>query len=112
MHARLPLIAALALAASTLVACATNEDESALERAGDKTAELLDDATDGDGWDRIQGNWSQLSGSAKARWGELTDDDMAQLDGNKDQLIGRIQEAYGIARNAAEEQVDEWAAGQ
>ena len=110
MHARIPLIAALVLAGTTLGACATNEDRTALERAGDKTAEMIDDATDGDGWDRIEGNWKQMTGSVKERWGELTDDDVAELDGNKDQLIGKIQEKYGIARNAAEEQIDEWAA--
>ena len=71
---------------------------------------LSDTIEDGAAWDRIEGGWSQFSGGVQERWGELTDDDVAELDGNKDQLIGKIQERYGIARQAAADQVDEWAA--
>jgi uncharacterized protein YjbJ (UPF0337 family) len=59
-------------------------------------------------WDQIQGSWKQLTGSARARWGKLTDDDWQTVAGKKDQLIGRIQERYGIAKSEAEKQADEW----
>ena len=59
-------------------------------------------------WDRFEGNWKQLKGSVRARWGQLTDNDMEQIAGRKDQLIGRIQERYGLAREAAQQQADEW----
>jgi uncharacterized protein YjbJ (UPF0337 family) len=56
-------------------------------------------------WDRIEGNWKQLKGRVKAQWGKLTDDDFDVVAGRRDQLAGKIQERYGIAREAAEEQV-------
>ncbi len=59
-------------------------------------------------WDRIQGNWKQLKGSVKERWGRLTDDDLDVIEGKRDQLIGRIQEEYGITRDEAEEEVKEF----
>jgi uncharacterized protein YjbJ (UPF0337 family) len=59
-------------------------------------------------WDRIEGNWKQFKGKVKAEWGKLTNDDMDFLDGKKDQLVGKIQERYGIRRDEAERQVDAW----
>ena len=59
-------------------------------------------------WDQIAGKWKQLKGSAKERWGKLTDDDLDRIAGKKDQLVGMLQERYGIAREAAEKQSDEW----
>ena len=59
-------------------------------------------------WDQIEGKWKQLTGSARERWGKLTDDDWQTIGGKKDQLIGRIQERYGIAKSEAEKQADEW----
>lgn len=58
--------------------------------------------------DQLKGKWKQLQGSVKERWGKLTDDDLQTIAGQRDQLIGRIQERYGIAREAAEKQVEEW----
>jgi uncharacterized protein YjbJ (UPF0337 family) len=58
--------------------------------------------------DQMQGKWKQIKGIAKERWGKLTDDDWAAIDGKKDQLVGKIQERYGITREAAEKQADEW----
>jgi len=58
--------------------------------------------------DRLQGNWKQVKGSVKERWGKLTDDDIDVIDGQRDQLIGRIQERYGIAKDEAQTQVDRW----
>jgi uncharacterized protein YjbJ (UPF0337 family) len=62
-------------------------------------------------WDRIQGNWKQFKGSAKERWGKLTGDYLDQLDGKRDQLVGKIQESYGITKDEAEKQVREWESG-
>ncbi|HEY7096865.1 MAG TPA: CsbD family protein [Terriglobales bacterium] len=58
--------------------------------------------------DKMEGKWKQMKGSLKTRWGKLTDDDLTVIEGQKDQLVGRIQERYGIARDEAQRQVDEW----
>jgi uncharacterized protein YjbJ (UPF0337 family) len=59
-------------------------------------------------WDQIEGKWKQFTGSARERWGKLTDDDIQTIVGQKDNLVGRIQERYGIAKAEAEKQADEW----
>jgi len=59
-------------------------------------------------WDRIEGNWKQFKGKAKEQWGKLTDDDLDVVSGKRDQLVGRVQERYGIAKDAAEKEIDEW----
>ena len=59
-------------------------------------------------WDRIQGNWKQVTGQAKEQWGKLTDDDMDVIAGRREQLAGKIQERYGIVKDEAEKQVSEW----
>ena len=56
-------------------------------------------------WDRIQGNWKQVVGKAKAQWGKLTDDDLDVVAGRREQLAGRIQERYGIAKDEVEKQI-------
>ncbi|ACR28495.1 MULTISPECIES: CsbD family protein [Burkholderia] len=58
--------------------------------------------------DRIKGQWKQLAGKLKAKWGKLTDDDLAVLDGNREYLAGRIQERYGIARDEVEKQLNDF----
>lgn len=60
-------------------------------------------------WDRIEGNWKQVMGKAREQWGKLSTDDIEVIGGRRDQLVGRIQERYGIARDVAQRQVDEWA---
>jgi uncharacterized protein YjbJ (UPF0337 family) len=59
-------------------------------------------------WDQIEGKWKQYSGKAKSKWGKLTDNDMQTLSGKRDQLVGLVQERYGIAKDEAERQVNEW----
>jgi len=61
----------------------------------------------GDTW---AGRWKQVKGKAKEKWGKLTDDDLATAEGDRDQLVGRIQERYGMAKDDAERQVDDWLA--
>lgn len=58
--------------------------------------------------DRIKGQWKQLAGKLKAKWGKLTDDDLQVVEGNSEYLAGRIQERYGIAKDEAKKQVSEF----
>ena len=58
--------------------------------------------------DRIAGQWKQLSGKIKEKWGKLTDDDLRRSEGTSEYLAGKIQERYGIARDVAEKQVKEF----
>ena len=51
-------------------------------------------------WDRIEGNWKQFKGNAKRQWGKLTDDQLDVIAGKRDYLSGKIQEAYGITKEA------------
>jgi len=57
-------------------------------------------------WDRIQGNWKQLTGKVKEQWGKLTDDDIDRIGGKRDQLAGKLQESYGITKDEAERQIE------
>ena len=61
-------------------------------------------------WDRIQGQWKQLTSQVKSKWAKLTDDDLTTINAKKDALVGKIQERYGIMKDEAERQVDEWIA--
>ncbi len=58
--------------------------------------------------DRIRGQWKQIKGKVKERWGRLTDDDLDVIAGRRDQLLGRIQERHGMAREEAQRQVKEF----
>ena len=58
--------------------------------------------------DQLQGKWKELKGAVRERWGKLTDDDLDVISGQQEQLIGRIQNRYGIAKDAAQKEVDEW----
>jgi len=60
-------------------------------------------------WDQISGQWKQFKGKAKQQWGKLTDDEIDVIEGTRDQLVGKIQERYGIAKDQAEKDVDKWA---
>jgi uncharacterized protein YjbJ (UPF0337 family) len=59
-------------------------------------------------WNRVEGNWKQLKGKAKQEWGRLTEDDLTQAAGRREELAGKVQERYGLAKDAAQKQVDEW----
>ncbi len=59
-------------------------------------------------WTTLQGNWNETKGKVKSKWGRLTDDDLTQVQGQKDRLVGVIQQKYGIARDKAEEQLEEF----
>jgi uncharacterized protein YjbJ (UPF0337 family) len=59
-------------------------------------------------WDQIEGQWKQLGGQVKSKWAKLTDDDIGTLHAKKDELVGKIQERYGVMKDEAERQVDQW----
>jgi uncharacterized protein YjbJ (UPF0337 family) len=58
--------------------------------------------------EQATGNWNILKGKVKEQWGKLTDDDLAILEGNRDQLVGSVQKRYGLAKEEAERQVNEF----
>jgi uncharacterized protein YjbJ (UPF0337 family) len=59
-------------------------------------------------WNRVEGNWKQVKGMVKEKWGKLTDDDLTTINGKRDQLEGKIQERYGIAKDQVRKDVDDW----
>jgi uncharacterized protein YjbJ (UPF0337 family) len=59
-------------------------------------------------WDQIEGQWKQLGSQVKSKWAKFTDDDVKNLGAKKDDLIGKIQERYGVLKDEAEHQVDQW----
>ncbi len=59
-------------------------------------------------WDQIKGNWKMFQGKLREHWGKLTDDDLQRIAGRKDQLVGKIQERYGISKEEAYRQVEQW----
>jgi uncharacterized protein YjbJ (UPF0337 family) len=61
-------------------------------------------------WDRIEGNWKQFTGGVKEEWGKLTHDQLDKIAGKRGQLAGKIQEAYGLTKDAAEKQIADWQA--
>lgn len=59
-------------------------------------------------WQKIKGSWNQTKGAIKEQWGKLTDDDLMEIQGRRDQLVGKIQTRYGISQEQAEAQVSGW----
>jgi uncharacterized protein YjbJ (UPF0337 family) len=59
-------------------------------------------------WDQLEGKWKQYMGEIREKWGKLTDDDLHVIAGRREQLIGRLQERYGIAKEVAAQQADEF----
>jgi uncharacterized protein YjbJ (UPF0337 family) len=61
-------------------------------------------------WTQIEGRWRTLGGQLKSEWAKLTDDDVANIAGKRDQLLGKLQERYGVLKEDAEKQIDKWMA--
>jgi uncharacterized protein YjbJ (UPF0337 family) len=59
-------------------------------------------------WDRVAGNWKQITGQVKQHWGKLTDDDLVEISGERDQLEGKIQARYGYAKEQVKKDIDDW----
>jgi uncharacterized protein YjbJ (UPF0337 family) len=62
-------------------------------------------------WDQLAGKWKQFRGEVRKQWGLLTDDDFAYVAGQRDKLVGKVQERYGMEKEQAERQVDMWSTG-
>jgi uncharacterized protein YjbJ (UPF0337 family) len=60
--------------------------------------------------DVLKGKWMQLKGEARRQWGKLTDDDLDQIEGNTEKMVGKLQERYGYARDEAEREVNDFLA--
>lgn len=58
--------------------------------------------------DRMAGSWKQIKGKVKEQWGKLTDDDLDMIDGQREQLFGRIQERHGVARDQAAKDIEDF----
>jgi uncharacterized protein YjbJ (UPF0337 family) len=61
-------------------------------------------------WTQIEGRWQSLSGQLKSQWAKLTDDDVANIAGKREQLLGKLQERYGVLKDEADKQIDKWIA--
>lgn len=59
-------------------------------------------------WDQIEGDWKQVTGKVKEKWGELTDDDIKAIAGKRDRLVGKIQERYGHAKEKVQQELDDF----
>jgi uncharacterized protein YjbJ (UPF0337 family) len=59
-------------------------------------------------WDTLRGQWTQLKGLIRQQWGKLTDDELDQIRGDREQLIGKLQERYGRSREQTEQEVERW----
>ena len=62
-------------------------------------------------WDQVKGNWKQMTGQVKEKWGKLTDDDLTVIAGKRDQLAGILQQRYGYAKEQVEKELDEFTKG-
>jgi uncharacterized protein YjbJ (UPF0337 family) len=61
-------------------------------------------------WEQIESKWDQLKGDAKTTWGKLTEDDLTFVRGQRDRLVGKIQERYGTLKEQAYKDIDAWIA--
>ena len=59
-------------------------------------------------WETFKGNWTQLRGRVRMQWGKLTDDQLDVIEGRRDMLLGKLQEAYGVTEEEADRQVQAW----
>jgi uncharacterized protein YjbJ (UPF0337 family) len=59
-------------------------------------------------WSHVEGNWKQLKGKVKAKWGRLTDHDLAAVAGKRERLEGKIEDRYGLERDRIRKDIDEW----
>lgn len=59
-------------------------------------------------WDQIEGHWKEFKGTVRSKWGKLTDDDLENIAGKRDAFLGRLQQLYGLRKEEAERQLDDW----
>lgn len=58
--------------------------------------------------DTLKGDWTLIKGKLKEKWGKLTDDDLTEINGKREQLLGKIQKRYGLAKEKAEQELANW----
>ena len=59
-------------------------------------------------WNRIEGGWKDLKGKIRQQWGNLTDDDLDKIAGKREEFEAKLQQLYGLTKDAARKQIDEW----
>ena len=59
-------------------------------------------------WNTVEGNWKEMKGEIKKQWNKLTDDEISQIEGKREKLVGAIQKEYGKSKEEAENAVDNW----
>lgn len=59
-------------------------------------------------WDQVEGKWKEMTGNIKAKWGDLTDDELTEVAGNREALEGKIQAKYGKTKEQAKDEVDQF----
>ncbi len=59
-------------------------------------------------WDRVKGNWKQVKGKIQTKWGKLTNDDLDVINGKREELAGRLQATYGLAKDEVEREINEF----
>jgi uncharacterized protein YjbJ (UPF0337 family) len=92
------LAACAALGASTLPVAVHAQSSSTATRQSDLQTM----------WEKFKGSWTQTKGAIKEQWGKLTDDDLMEIQGRREKLVGKIQTRYGISHDQAEAQVSGW----
>lgn len=102
--------------ASVAVDESATEAGNMLDQAADSTAAAVDsatdtvmDAADNAGWNDLQNNWQDSIGSIKDRWADLSEEDLMSVNGDRDALVTLVQDKYGLDRDTAESQVNDWA---
>jgi uncharacterized protein YjbJ (UPF0337 family) len=77
-------------------------------RRGFKRCRVLNNKETAMDWNLIEGNWRQLKGKIREKWGHLTEDDLDKIAGKREQLEGKIQERYGMSKDAVKKELDDW----
>lgn len=95
--------------ATQAVESAATEAGSAIEQAADSSSEAVMDAAEGAGWTDLQANWQDSIGSIKDRWADLSEEELLSVNGDREALVTLVQEKYGLDRDTAESEVNDWA---
>lgn len=93
---------------------AVSVSDTATSDAANAVDNAVADVTEatGEGWNQLQGNWQDSIAGIKDQWSELTEEELLQVNGDRDQLVTLVQSKYGLDRDTAESEVDEWASTQ
>ena len=62
-------------------------------------------------WDQVAGGWKEIKGRVREKWGKLTDDELDEIEGKREQMVGLLQRKYGYAKEKAEQELDGWSRG-